>query len=362
VVLHDARLHHARARRLLRPGGRSAYREEFRFNHPEVAPDLAELAVHGFDGPYYADWGEGRPKPVDDTARTRFRDRLGAGPDSLVFGVFGGLSPDKRVEAIFDAFAALRRQHPSAHLWLGGSADPRLDLPALLSRHQLEDAVTHLDDPDDEAFDQAIAAVDVSLNLRWPSALETSGPWLRALAAARPTIVIELAHQTDVPAWDPRDWRPRNPLDARQPATIAIDILDERHSLGLAMDRLAPRLLGGRPHAQPHGRRLRPPASPSHGSADSGRRSPACVAARSLAQHAGTGRVVWHNSMRITLNGDPTDLPGPLSVQALLDRLGIDGRIVAVERNLTVVRRAKYDETMIGEGDEIEIVRFVGGG
>jgi thiamine biosynthesis protein ThiS len=66
--------------------------------------------------------------------------------------------------------------------------------------------------------------------------------------------------------------------------------------------------------------------------------------------------------MRITLNGDPTDLPGPLSVRALLDRLGIDGRIVAVERNLTVVRRAKYDETMIGEGDEIEIVRFVGGG
>jgi glycosyltransferase involved in cell wall biosynthesis len=277
VVLHDARLHHARSRRLLRPGGRSAYREEFRFNHPDVAPELAELAVHGFDGPYYADWpmtravvlsaravachsrigaakmaedwpdrlvgylplGEGRPNPVDDTARTRFRDRLGAGPDSLVFGVFGGLSPDKRVEAIFDAFAALRRQHPSAHLWLGGSADPRLDLPALLSRHQLEDAVTHLDDPDDEAFDQAIAAVDVSLNLRWPSALETSGPWLRALAAARPTIVIELAHQTDVPAWDPRDWRPRNPLDARQPATIAIDILDERHSLGLAMDRLA---------------------------------------------------------------------------------------------------------------------------
>lgn len=66
--------------------------------------------------------------------------------------------------------------------------------------------------------------------------------------------------------------------------------------------------------------------------------------------------------MRITLNGDSTELPGPLSVQALLDRLGIDGRIVAVECNMVVVRRAKYAETMIEEGAEVEIVRFVGGG
>ena len=66
--------------------------------------------------------------------------------------------------------------------------------------------------------------------------------------------------------------------------------------------------------------------------------------------------------MRITLNGDPTDLPEPMSVQALLDRLGIDGRIVAVECNMVVVRRAMYAETMIPDGAEVEIVRFVGGG
>jgi sulfur carrier protein len=66
--------------------------------------------------------------------------------------------------------------------------------------------------------------------------------------------------------------------------------------------------------------------------------------------------------VRIILNGDPTDLPGPMSIQALLDRLGIDGRIVAVECNLLVIRRAQYADTMIPEGAEIEIVRFVGGG
>lgn len=66
--------------------------------------------------------------------------------------------------------------------------------------------------------------------------------------------------------------------------------------------------------------------------------------------------------MHITLNGDPAEFPASLSVQALLDRLGIDGRLVAVELNLVVIRRANYAATMIEEGAEVEIVNFVGGG
>ena len=66
--------------------------------------------------------------------------------------------------------------------------------------------------------------------------------------------------------------------------------------------------------------------------------------------------------MRITLNGEPHDLEAPVTVDALLASLGIDSRRVAVERNLTVVRRAQYGTEVIGEGDEVEIVNFVGGG
>ena len=66
--------------------------------------------------------------------------------------------------------------------------------------------------------------------------------------------------------------------------------------------------------------------------------------------------------MRIVLNGDPTELPGPMSVQALLERLQIDPRVVAVECNLVIIKRARYAETMITEGAEVEIVAFVGGG
>jgi len=64
----------------------------------------------------------------------------------------------------------------------------------------------------------------------------------------------------------------------------------------------------------------------------------------------------------ISLNGEPYEIDEPLSVAGLLERLQIDSRRVAVELNFEVVRRARYDETSIGPGDQVEIVNFVGGG
>lgn len=66
--------------------------------------------------------------------------------------------------------------------------------------------------------------------------------------------------------------------------------------------------------------------------------------------------------MTIRLNGERHELPAPLTISALLETLEIDARRVAVEHNLVVVKREAYGTTMIGEGDEVEIVNFVGGG
>lgn len=66
--------------------------------------------------------------------------------------------------------------------------------------------------------------------------------------------------------------------------------------------------------------------------------------------------------MRIRLNGEPHEMDAPVSVSALLERLGIDPRRVAVEHNLVVIKRPTYDDTIVKDGDEIEIVNFVGGG
>jgi sulfur carrier protein len=66
--------------------------------------------------------------------------------------------------------------------------------------------------------------------------------------------------------------------------------------------------------------------------------------------------------VQIQLNGEPYDLAAPLTVLALLERLAIDPRRVAVELDRVVVRRAKYGDTVITNGAEVEIVAFVGGG
>jgi thiamine biosynthesis protein ThiS len=66
--------------------------------------------------------------------------------------------------------------------------------------------------------------------------------------------------------------------------------------------------------------------------------------------------------LTIRLNGDPHELAGPITISALLAELGIDSRRVAVEHNLRIVKRDRYGETMVNEGDEVEVVNFVGGG
>ena len=66
--------------------------------------------------------------------------------------------------------------------------------------------------------------------------------------------------------------------------------------------------------------------------------------------------------MKISLNGEPFEVAGPLTVDRLLAQLEIDPRRVAVEHNVSVLKRTTYETTMINEGDEVEVVNFVGGG
>ena len=66
--------------------------------------------------------------------------------------------------------------------------------------------------------------------------------------------------------------------------------------------------------------------------------------------------------MQITRNGEPFEIEQPLSVVALLDRLEIDARRVAVEHNLTIIKRQRFPEVIVNDGDSVEIVNFVGGG
>src|SRR3954471_10691834 len=317
TVLHDAHLHHARAAALLRTRRIDDFRREFAANHPDVSADLAELAVAGFDNQLYYWWpmsrliieasrltavhsaalaarlreqfpharitnirlGHGEWLSTDriSTGRSRVRAAYKIADDAVLFGVFGGLTPDKRVPQVLDALGAVIPYAPSAHLLLAGAPARHYDVMADVHQRGLSDRVTltrYL--PSESELTDCIAACDVSLNLRWPTAREMSGPWLRALAAARPTITIDLEHLVDVPSLDPRTWavnavgirgarsairgagsgvrdttlgverddsrNPRSDPGSRipdpgpdpglspDPVTVAIDILDEDHS------------------------------------------------------------------------------------------------------------------------------------
>ena len=66
--------------------------------------------------------------------------------------------------------------------------------------------------------------------------------------------------------------------------------------------------------------------------------------------------------MQLTVNGETRAFSDVADVAALVAALGLDGRKVAVERNLEIVPRSAYSKTPLADGDRIEIVHFIGGG
>ena len=66
--------------------------------------------------------------------------------------------------------------------------------------------------------------------------------------------------------------------------------------------------------------------------------------------------------LALSINGESRRVAAPLSVGGLVDLLGLDLRKVAIERNREIVPRSCYPQTMLANGDALEIVHFIGGG
>ena len=278
VVLHDANLHHARAWSLLRRFRGRDYRAELAFNHPALSPDAGEIGLSGFSGPLYYCWpmlrtvvasaravavhnprlaadlatefpdtpvraipmGVADPIAPDEAARA-IRQRHGFGPEAVVLSAFGGITPEKRIEAVLQALAVARRYQPDVRLLLVGQAMTHFDAPAAARALGVDDLVTIAGYVRDDEMPAYLAASDVVLSLRWPSGRETSASWLRAIASGRPTVVTDLAQHADLPTLDPRSWtvvHAQPTLERLEPVAVGIDILDEAHSLTLALKRL----------------------------------------------------------------------------------------------------------------------------
>jgi thiamine biosynthesis protein ThiS len=68
------------------------------------------------------------------------------------------------------------------------------------------------------------------------------------------------------------------------------------------------------------------------------------------------------SQLQLQVNGDPRTITGPATLLDLLGQLTIDPRMVVVELNREIVRRPRLGEVTLKEGDQVELVHFVGGG
>lgn len=67
-------------------------------------------------------------------------------------------------------------------------------------------------------------------------------------------------------------------------------------------------------------------------------------------------------TVTLTINGDPRTVAGPTTLAGLLEQLGLQPSAVVVEHNRAIVRRPELAGVPVAEGDQVEIVHFVGGG
>ena len=136
--------------------------------------------------------------PPDVIDREKARERLGL-PDGLLLASFGLVTPEKRIGIALRALARLRARGIDARYVLVGGAVDHYDARAEAVALGVADAVIVADRVSEESFWLYAFAADICLNLRYPSAGETSATLLRLLACGRPVMVTDQIHVADFP-------------------------------------------------------------------------------------------------------------------------------------------------------------------
>ncbi|HEV7518546.1 MAG TPA: glycosyltransferase family 4 protein, partial [Thermoanaerobaculia bacterium] len=137
------------------------------------------------------------PPVADVVAGRELRQRLGLPLDAPVLGSFGFQTPIKRTETVIAALAAPGLER--VHLLIVGEVAKVMDLEGEAQRLGVAERVHIAGFLPYSDFEAAIAATDLCLNLRYPTAGETSASLLRVLAAGRPAVVSDYAQFAELP-------------------------------------------------------------------------------------------------------------------------------------------------------------------
>ncbi len=233
VVLHEFNLHHLVADATIKRGDWDQYLHEVNYNggpadvayaervrNLEVGPDYDGLAMNrrlldrsralvvhssylvnqvqeaGFSLPVrkipHGAW-------IPEVNRNAWRAHLGLTEDDPLIGIFGFLKPYKRIPQCLRAMKRLVRLEPRVRMILVGEEHPDLPIRRLVSQLDLNEHVRILGHVPIDQFEQLIGAVDICLNLRYPTVGETSGTLLRALGLGRAVVVSDVGAFSEFP-------------------------------------------------------------------------------------------------------------------------------------------------------------------
>lgn len=158
----------------------------------DVAPGVPIAVI-----PHHA----GTPPPeVEGITRQAAREQLGLPGGAFLVGQFGFITAPKQPVAVLGGFARLLERRPDALLILvGQNLAPGLALESLIASMGLGGRVRVVGFVDLPGFYRYLNAVDVVVNLRYPSAGEASGTFARALAEGRAVVVSNVGSFAEVP-------------------------------------------------------------------------------------------------------------------------------------------------------------------
>ena len=172
------------------------------------------------------------PRELDGVTKEEARRRLGLPERAFLVGHFGFLTRPKQPDVVIEGFARFLAGNREARLLLVGEDSSRGEVAAMLERHGVADHTERVGYVDLDRFALFLRAVDAVVNLRYPSAGETSGTFARALADGKPVVVHHYGSFTDVPA-DAVVWVE---LDGPQAEQVAAHLTRLAGDVGFARD------------------------------------------------------------------------------------------------------------------------------
>ncbi len=127
------------------------------------------------------------------------RARLGLDPAAFILASIGHLNPYKRLNVALRAFKAFAMQHPRSLFLLVGSRSPNYNVDRLIGMLGLGDRVRVIGYAPPDQFSDYLAASDVCINLRFPTAGETSAALLRIMGGGKPVLVSRVGSFSELP-------------------------------------------------------------------------------------------------------------------------------------------------------------------